>query len=910
MKKNDLILVAAVAIYSLMFYQQLAGLNFLLFSFALIVLLIIKEPKLTRSPQWLITAAGTLITGVFVFMHGTYLSIVANIVSLLLLSAMSINTRSSVLAAFIHSLYSQIASIAFMILDIIERSEKREKGPKKNIWIRSTIVLVILAIIVIMFILYQKANPLFYNFTKDINLDFISFPWIRFTLLGFILVYAFFYARTFPAFQRFDTYTPNKLSPASHELTEVKGFRKIMGIETEGVAGITLLALLNLLILSVNIIDINYLWIGRMLPEGMSIAESLHQAVGITIVSIIIAIAVLLFLFRSDMNFYKKNKTLKILAVVWMAQNIFLVLSAIYRNNLYIEEYSLTYKRIGVYVYLALTLSGIASAVIKVMAAKSNWYLFRFNGWSLYLALALIPSVNWDLFITRYNLAHSENTDIRYIFNMSYSNLPELLEYSEENDLKSISTFEDDSYSIFDFSIKDSRPISYEQLLHRRIYEFMEHNQNTGWKSLCLDKQDVESSLFEMHRSGSLTEFDLSAYRIFSLAPISDFTNVTKLNLSENTFTDLGTLIVFSDLETLDLSSNNIENVDGMPNLPNLKDLILSRNRISNFDSLVLLDSLEKLDISYSATDIQSLPAIKSLKQLNISGDRLTNFDFLEDMRSLKILFASDIKLKTVKIDQNNMPLLTIPDQMEELYLSGNNISSIDKPLLKQISELENLKVLDLSGNQISSLSMLVNKEVKAEDKFKNLKVIYVNNNYIRDLDDIRHFESLEEVYAIGNKIYSLEPIMQLAKIKAIYVESNNIKEIDVLEHMTELKTLNISDNPLSDYKKLGKIKSLNELYAKKLGIDDISFITTIENLTTLNLSDNKISDISALAKLKKLEVLDITMNPIDDFSALYKLSGLKELYLSGVDDTKLFQITKALPETDVYVNGSLRSEK
>ena len=145
------------------------------------------------------------------------------------------------------------------------------------------------------------------------------------------------------------------------------------------------LPLLNGLLLFFHISDIFYLITDR-LPEGMSYTEYLHQSVNTLILSIVLAIAIVMYFFRGNLNFWQNNRRLKTLTYLWIAQNGVLVLTTAYKNFLYIEGWhGLTHKRIGVYVYLLLTMIGLITTYIKVEKVKSNWYLFRQNAWLLLL---------------------------------------------------------------------------------------------------------------------------------------------------------------------------------------------------------------------------------------------------------------------------------------------------------------------------------------------------------------------------------------------------------------------------------------------------------------------------------------------------------------------------------------------
>ena len=383
MKKNDVLLILATALYSLLFYRQSFGLNFLLFSVVLVVMLLLQNKSLIKQASWYVLAIGSIVSGVCVMLYGTWLSFAANITSLSLLSAMSFSKGSSIIMAGIYSLYSYASAAGFMIVDLIERRGRKSANYGGKFWIKLSIGIGIFAVLVLFFFLYQKSNPLFKDLTQKINLDFISWPWVRFTLLGFVLLYGFFYSRNFPRIYRWDVSINPFLDEQKYAEKGNRIFGKNVNENGERISGIILIALLNVLLLVVNILDIIYLWVTKSLPSGMTFAEYLHQGTGTLILSILFAILIILFYFRGALNFNKDNKSLKLLVYVWLAQNAFVIISTAYRNLLYISEYSLTYKRLGVYIWLVLTMVGLITTFVKIYGKRNNLYLFKSNGWSV-----------------------------------------------------------------------------------------------------------------------------------------------------------------------------------------------------------------------------------------------------------------------------------------------------------------------------------------------------------------------------------------------------------------------------------------------------------------------------------------------------------------------------------------------
>ncbi len=913
MKKNDFILMASVAAYSFLFYQQTAGVNFFIFNLLLLVLLVWRDNTLLKNRNWIFVALSCFTTSLFVLIHGNAWATTANIISLLLLSAMSFSKGSSVIIGLLHSVYSMFASIVFMILDIIERREKKQvvEEKKSNFWQRFLIFLGGFIILFILFLLYRASNPLFKDFTKDINLDFISLNWVRFTLIGLVLLYGFFYHRNIGSLFRYDTTTSGKLN-ADAVVNNEKGVRKFMNLETEWVSGLVLLILLNILIIFVNILDAVYLWQGRGLPAGMGFSESVHQGVGTLILSILIAISIILFMFRSEMNFHKKNGVLKFFAVLWVIQNIFMVVSTIYRNQIYISEYSLTYKRIGVYIYLALAIAGLASTSIKIIRAKSNWYLFRFNGWSFLLALVITAGFNWDSIITRYNINHSKLLDAKYLLELSNANIPELLMLDNDKkltgkipeDLK-----DEDISSEFSRSRNDFISKTNQNILDWKVYNFLNELKESGWRSWCIDKQKVYDKIFELEKAGKIPTIDLSNYSLSTIDAISSFSQLKTLILKNNFLADIADLKNFTNLESVDISGNKINSLEKLPSLKKLKEFKLSGNTVHELGALKTLTALETLDISNNGLlAFKTLPVMDKLTYLDISGDQIKDYSSLKNLKNLKTL----VLMNAVNRDVSTMPKL---ENLTSLCVSHNNISMGDFILMNKLLNFDNLTSLDISQNNLESLrafdvSRRSYEEQRNKPLFPALKKLNLTGDKLFMLDGIYNFPALEELTATLNNISSLDAIKDLHSLTRLIIDNNQIKDVSDLQNLTGLKTLDISGNPLTNPEIIKNLKGLDTLSANRIGLGNINFVAPLINLKELNLIGNNIISLSPLLKLTKLESLNITNNPVTDFTPLYKMKSLKYLYIPYVDSEVLSALQEHLPNTVIYENDMIMTAK
>lgn len=485
-KKNDWLLFLSSVIYGYLFYEQCPGINFLIFNITLISFLILQNDLLIKNRKWVFVATGALLSSVSILLYGNFHSVFANICSLSILSVLSIRTHSSVMMSLLFSIYSYCSAPYFMIVDSTKRiaNVQSTDNPSK----RSALFLYIIPLLVtfIFFGLYRGSSSLFRNLTDKINLDFISIGWIFFTLGGAILLYGFFNTRKIKKLEEVEENQSDTINKKVVDNLKIFGFT--ISILNEFDSGKIMLILLNILLLIVNILDVQFLFFGGILPEGMSYADFVHQGIGSLIISIIIAVAIILWYFRGELNFYKENKILRVLAYLWIAQNLIMIISNIYRNNLYIEEFGLTYKRIGVYIYLMLAIIGLVITTIKIKKIKSNWYLFNVNGFIFYIFLIICCFFNWDMIITNYNISRSERSgkllDEWYIYSLSESVLPDLYKWSIRH--------------------KNSSSSNFKESLNEKISVFNWEQTMVDWRSWNLEAQRVNKDLKEMQGESNL----------------------------------------------------------------------------------------------------------------------------------------------------------------------------------------------------------------------------------------------------------------------------------------------------------------------------------------------------------------------------------------------------------------------
>ena len=142
-----------------------------------------------------------------------------------------------------------------------------------------------------------------------------------------------------------------------------------LGLNAASVANA--LGLFNAVLGVQSLMDLRYLWSAAALPAGMTLAGYAHRGAYPLLATALLAGAFAL----AARPWLAERKGLKLLLLLWLAQNVMLTLSAIYRLDLYVQSYGLTYLRVYAGIWMALVAAGLCLTRVQVAAGRSNLWL-------------------------------------------------------------------------------------------------------------------------------------------------------------------------------------------------------------------------------------------------------------------------------------------------------------------------------------------------------------------------------------------------------------------------------------------------------------------------------------------------------------------------------------------------------
>lgn len=446
---QKLLLPLGVVLFDVLFWREGRGLNMLIFTVFIIgaqLLMLPRHAAARRSGYFRLMVAGSLFSGAMMAVYGSGVAALACLASVLMLLGY---VNQPHLKLVVYALLTAINSLAqawLRVLRTVRPPQHAGQGARRG-WFYGRLFLVPLVILGAFHLLFAVANPRYEAFSSQalatlgewllLLLPDISLGHLLFLGLGFVLtagvvvavpVYVFAdYESQFGEFIRrqrdrvasFGVRRPD----FSWKTTRALDLRK------EYLAAVAVFALVNLLLLVVNAIDVNWLWFGFEPAHGFDLAQFVHEGTYVLIFSILLAMGIVLWYFRRNLNFYQPGLPwLRWGATVWVAQNAVLAVSVGLRNYYYILHSGLAYKRIGVCFFLLLTFFGLVTVLLKIWQRRSAYSLVRLNSLATYVVLLLLAAGNWEIWIAEYNLQpRFASIDISFLLEMPGRVLPTLV---------------------------------------------------------------------------------------------------------------------------------------------------------------------------------------------------------------------------------------------------------------------------------------------------------------------------------------------------------------------------------------------------------------------------------------------------------------------------------------------------
>jgi Domain of unknown function (DUF4173) len=163
----------------------------------------------------------------------------------------------------------------------------------------------------------------------------------------------------------------------------------------------------NGLFLMQNGMDLAFLTGLVPLPEKMTLAQYAHRGAYPLIGTAILAGLFVLAILKPG-TLAASDKSVRLLVVVWIAQNVVLVASSMVRTWDYVEAYSLTQLRISALAWMVLVGLGLALICWRMLRGKSGSWLLNANLLLTGLMLSAFCFIDMRAMAAQWNVIHAK----------------------------------------------------------------------------------------------------------------------------------------------------------------------------------------------------------------------------------------------------------------------------------------------------------------------------------------------------------------------------------------------------------------------------------------------------------------------------------------------------------------------
>ena len=414
MKKLHFILVSSL-VFTLLFYNEDLGLNWAIFGMVQTALICyFFQEKFTSRLHLILVVTSVLSCFAFAW-YGDFPSFFAMALSIIFLQFKTQEPKLKLLQALPLVLINGIASLGRILMF----SQYLPKRKVNNDFAKKLIAYFVIPVLFfgLFLMVYSFGSDHFSSLFTGYYLDIDTWQVFVLTALGFFISFTFWNYWIPEVFYEKNDLLDNDFKDEAE--TQNQNSFSFLDIEFERRSGEITLFLLNVLLL-VFIATYNYEQFFEVVKKS-NLSSETHERVTAVIFSIIMAVGVLLFYFKGGFNFDEKAKNLKKLAKIWILLNGVLILSTIIKNSEYVSFFGLTYKRLGVYAFLILSIIGLVISFVKITKQKTNAFLFNQMIWYFYGTILLCSFVNWGNIITHYNISVKKGVEPIFLSGLNFN---------------------------------------------------------------------------------------------------------------------------------------------------------------------------------------------------------------------------------------------------------------------------------------------------------------------------------------------------------------------------------------------------------------------------------------------------------------------------------------------------------
>lgn len=190
------------------------------------------------------------------------------------------------------------------------------------------------------------------------------------------------------------------------------------------------LVLFNGLFAVQTLLDLTYLTGGLGLPDGMRYADYAHRGAYPLVAAALLAGGFVVFAIRPGTPM-ERDPLVRRLVLVWVGQTLVLLATSVWRLDLYVSVYSLTYLRAAAFIWMALVGLGLLWILARLFLNRSNRWLIKANLLTLAAVLHACCFIDFGATIATFNVQDAPRTasrklDVDYLTRIGAAAIPAL----------------------------------------------------------------------------------------------------------------------------------------------------------------------------------------------------------------------------------------------------------------------------------------------------------------------------------------------------------------------------------------------------------------------------------------------------------------------------------------------------
>jgi Domain of unknown function (DUF4173) len=390
--------VVLVALGDWLFWQREFGIgNLGLYGLAMLTALLVVRPATVKSlPGIIATLATALYCGAIIFDAGP-LSVLMFWTALCVAALLPFSSRlSDGWQWFWRLALHGVASLVHPILDALKLKKVAARRGPRGMGLRSAFGLLALPVVggTIFFVLFVQANPVLEKLVAAWKL-----PAFDEELVFRVIIWAVAALLVWSVLRPWRMKGGQKAIASPAAMAASPALFSLASIQLS-------LWVFNGLFLMQNGMDLAFLSGVVPLPDTMTLAGYAHRGAYPLIGTAVLA-GLFVMVILNPASLAASNKMVRALVVVWIAQNVVLVVSSMVRTWDYVEAYSLTQMRIAALAWMVLVGIGLGLICWRMLRAKSGAWLINANLWTLGLMLTAFCFVDMRAMVAQWNVVHA-----------------------------------------------------------------------------------------------------------------------------------------------------------------------------------------------------------------------------------------------------------------------------------------------------------------------------------------------------------------------------------------------------------------------------------------------------------------------------------------------------------------------